>query len=390
MEFFENDEKKYFNTSEKSVNICLTKLQDIDKAVSILEERIIFSQKIGKDDKVYHTNSELVRVLGQNNNLTEKQMHKLKASLLEVISENSTTIQNSEHMKTYIKLLYKLRDMEELLKIAFVMNKLFPEIAFSLEWICKVYLEYVTNTLNFRNEQLEITIETHVENLLGLNETSTLGRLAQAALIWNIKKDIKESSKLFKNILEGATNPNFYALYIFCQCQMSLNNFDQAENSLNLAIASLSDKVKDNITRTKLEKILQSMLANACYEQGKFEKVLQASKNTHDRKDILIKSYAHLGMKKDVENLLEKVGAQDKYLSLAIIEKQNGNSQEALKYLSEIKGDIFEAILLKGQIYWESEQVDHAQQSFLLAAKTNPYSWMPFFYLGEFYKNSGM
>ena len=85
--------------------------------------------------------------------------------------------------------------------------------------------------------------------------------------------------------IEGATNPNFYALYIFCQCQMSLNNFDQAENSLNLAIASLSEKVKDNLTRTKLEKILQSMLANACYEQGKFEKVLQASENTHDSRD---------------------------------------------------------------------------------------------------------
>ena len=191
------------------MNICLTKLQDVDKTVSILEERIIFSKKIGKEDKVYHTNSELIRVLGQNNNLTEKQMQKLKASLLEVISENSTTIQNSEHMKTYIKLLYKLREMEELLKIAFLMNKLFPEIAFSLEWICKVYLEYVTDTLNFKNEQLEITIETHVENLLGLNETSTLGRLAQAALIWNIKKDIKESSKLFKNILEGKATVTF-------------------------------------------------------------------------------------------------------------------------------------------------------------------------------------
>ena len=66
------------------------------------------------------------------------------------------------------------------------------------------------------------------------------------------------------------------------------------------------------------------------------------------------------------------------------------NGLACTKPHSEIKGDIFEAILLKGQIYWESEQVDHAQQSFLLAAKTNPYSWMPFFYLGEFYKHSGM
>ena len=182
LEFFEasNDERKYFGTSEKSVNICQSKLQDVDKVIEILEARILFSQKIGKDDKIYHTNSEIIRALGQiGGNLTENQTQKLKDSLYQVISDTSTTIQNSEHMKTLIRLLYKLREMEKLLNLAFLMNSLFPDVSFALEWICKVYLEYVTDSLDFKNEQLENNIETHIEKLLIMNNASTLGKILQ-------------------------------------------------------------------------------------------------------------------------------------------------------------------------------------------------------------------
>merc|ERR1712045_847218 len=104
-------------------------------------------------------------------------------------------------MKTLMRLLYKLREMEKLLNLAFLMNSLFPDVSFALEWICKVYLEYVTDSLDFKNEQLENNIETHIEKLLIMNNASTLGRLAQAAFIWNSKQDNKEASKLFSEIL---------------------------------------------------------------------------------------------------------------------------------------------------------------------------------------------
>ena len=391
LEFFQaaNDDKKYFPTSEKSVNICHTKLQNFDKVVELLEARISFAKSVGKDDKVYQTNTELIRILGQNPNLNPEQSEKLKQSLLQVISDTSISIQNCEYLKTLIRLLYKTRDMEELLKVAFTMNGLFPEVAFALEWICKIYLEYVTETLHFKNETLENTIDTHFENLLSLNETSTLGRLAKAAWIWNVRKDLKEASKQLNDILEGATSPNFYALYIYCQCQLELRNFDQAENYLILAIAALPEKVKDEISRKKLEKILQSMLANACYAQGKFDKVIEALEHVDDHKDLIAKSYAHLGMETQVQGLLDQISVQDKYLSLAILAKQKGNLKESLNHLAEIKEDIFEAVLLKGKIHWESEEFDQAHKSFLMAAKSNPHSWMPFFYLGEFYKRPG-
>ena len=97
-------------------------------------------------------------------------------------------------------------------------------------------------------------------------------------------------------------------------------------------------------------------------------------------------------MEDKVKDLLDQVSDSDKYFSMAILSKLKQNSEEALDYLSKIEGNtnIFEATLLKGQIYWESGQnFDLAHQSFLLAAKGNPHSWMPFYYLGEFYKHPG-
>ena len=51
--------------------------------------------------------------------------------------------------------------------------------SYPLEWICKVYMEYVTGTLSFQNGEIEDTIETHFNKLLTLSETSTLAKLAK-------------------------------------------------------------------------------------------------------------------------------------------------------------------------------------------------------------------
>ena len=178
---------------------------------------------------------------------------------------------------------------------------------------------------------------------------------------------------------------------------MALSNFDRAENSLTLALAILTEKVKDQATRQKLEKIMKKNLSQCAYAQGKFVKAIEALENINDddKYDILIKSFAHLGMEDKVQDLLDQVSDSDRYFSMAILSfKSKENSQEALDYLSKIDGNnnMFEATLLKGQIYWESglnQNLDLAHQAFLLAAKSNPHSWLPFYYLGEFYKHPG-
>ena len=61
-----------------------------------------------------------------------------------------------------------------------------------------------------------------------------IGRLAQAAFIWNSKEDNKQSSKLLSEILDGATSPNFYGLYILSQTHYFLNTTTKYADKLHL------------------------------------------------------------------------------------------------------------------------------------------------------------
>ena len=91
----------------------------------------------GNDDKVYYGHAEIVKLLNQQKNLTSEDNELFKENLYKIISDESKSIQNLDHMKMLIRVLYNLRQMEELLKHCFKMSGLFPESSYPLEWICK-------------------------------------------------------------------------------------------------------------------------------------------------------------------------------------------------------------------------------------------------------------
>ena len=91
----------------------------------------------GKEDKVYYGHAEIVKLLNQQKNLTPSENELFKENLYKIINDESKSIQNHDHMKMIIRVLYNLRQMEELLKNCFKMSGLFPESSYPLEWICK-------------------------------------------------------------------------------------------------------------------------------------------------------------------------------------------------------------------------------------------------------------
>jgi tetratricopeptide (TPR) repeat protein len=386
-----NEMDKYLITSDKLVNIHVSKLQQIASAVKVLQERIKVCNEKGKEDKAYYGRTDIVKILSQSPHITDEESQLLKETLYSVISDTSTAIQNSEHLKIMIRLLYRNRDMEELIQVAFKMNKIFPESPYALEWICKVYLEYVTDTLDFKNEQLETSVEGHINKLLILSESSILAKLANAAFVWKIKDDFKATSELLNQVLDGSSNPNFYGLYILCQCHIKLRNLAKAEKSLTLALVLL-EKVKEKSTRIKLETGLNYMLANVYYEQGKHEKVIELLERVPNQdptlKQLLIKTFANLGARNKVEELSKDLDEKSSLIAMSMLCKAEGKLDQARQHLDQIqdRGSDFEAVLLQAQLDWESQNYEMSQLSFLLAAKSNPYSWIPFFYLGEYYR----
>ena len=76
---------------------------------------------------MYYGHAEIVKLLNQQKNLTVENNELFKETLFKVINDDSKSIQNNEHMKMLVRVLYNLRDMEELLKLALKMSRLFPD-----------------------------------------------------------------------------------------------------------------------------------------------------------------------------------------------------------------------------------------------------------------------
>ncbi len=390
------DVAKYMGVSEKLSNILTTKLKAQDEALVVLQDRIKFVE-INAEDKVYGAHNEIVKLLSVDPNLSDANVDVLKHSLNCVISD-STGPQNVENLKSMIRLLYKTREMEDLTNVVFKMNKLFPENSYPLEWICKIYLEYATESLSFKSDVLEDHVESCIDKLMSTSDSSSaLAKMARGALLWKVKSDIQGAIATLTEGLDESKNPNFYATYILTQCYLKTNKLALCETTLITAM-TLLDKVKEVATREAFEKELKTRLVEVQYDQSKFDKVIENAKclDTHDLKVLLLKSHASLGQDDCVRNLSEERGFETHELLLAkaMLLNFKGQTREAMETLDEYMNKVetpskvdFEALLLKAKLQWQNQEYDAGHQSFLKAAKANPHSWVPFLFLGHYYFN---
>ncbi|TRY80081.1 hypothetical protein TCAL_09328 [Tigriopus californicus] len=389
-----DDRVKYYDFSTKHWQACLAN-QDLDSAIKVLQEQIQNLQQ-SQSNKLKEAKSNLIKLLNQQADLNEEQTKILAGLLNDTITE-SDTIQNMESMKNYIKLLYKIRDMEELLSVALRMQVIFPRYNYPYEWICKVYLEWVTGTLEFTNADLE-QVQVYIDKLLELNESSSLGILSLGALKWR-EKDYKECVKVLTPVLEDKPNPNFYGSYILCDAMIKIKLFANAQRQVEITLNNLT-KVKEESTRLMMELRLKKIQIQALYHQSSHDKMIQAKDIINHMTNLdaelqvqRLKIGAFLG--EDITAQLEDpsldLPSQDRLLLQAMASKSLGNcekAQDLLKSLPHLEDDS-EALMLLGQIEFENGQGSQSLARFLKAAKLNPTNAVPFLYLGHHYRKQG-
>lgn len=394
---------KFESLSEKCVSLYLTVLKDLDQVVNTLQARVDFMTNLGNADRLRQSHAELVRVLNtqQIGELAPRHEKSLADSLQAVIND-STSIQNLEHLKINIRLLYKIRQMEPLCSCAIQMHNIFPDNVFALEWICKIYLEWIVGALDFESRNLEDNPEVYINKLLSLNPSSTLAQLAKGGYTWLKEKQSLEASKILGPILEKNPNPNFFGVLIMCQCLFEVQDYSGCEKWLSLA-PTLLDKVKEDSTRHLMKGRLDAMSVKTFYSQAKFEKADQVLKNysdqnkgseSHDMIVLQAQIAARLGQEGRVKEL---IGAPDfgpsAKLVEAILMAAKKNFGEALSRVQQFltsnssfdQGTLCEAMLLQGELLWKSGRIEESLPVFIKSAQLNPYNWISFMYLGRFY-----
>lgn len=391
------DTTKYKTTSDKLVNLYSKQLKNIDKALRVLQER-----RIAFPTEETSTHCDIIRLLNSEANLKDELNVTLKESLLQVVNDTDS-IQNREHFKLLLGVLYKIRDMEKLCEYAIRMERVFPENIYALEWICAIYLELVTDqqTMSFCKE-VEENVSSYIDKLLNLTPTSQLAILAKSAVFWTCQKPENARDLLKQHQVEQSSNPNVYGTYILCHCYYDTMDYADCESTIPVALVLLN-KIKDAKKRQTFETKLKLMLVKTLYYQDKFTKAVDCLKDEIVSDDLLLlkaKIYARVGDRNMTESLLDQLEAKyehEKYLVQAMLCVQEGQYEEASSLLATYMercitkkhGDDFEPILLEGRIRWEQNRVEDSHRCFLLAAKSNPKSWVPFLYLGHTFAHKG-
>ena len=398
-EFYKDDTDKYFDVTSKLAQLQLDQL-DLNGAVATLQNQ---ADSAANDPTKYKDSLEtMIKVLSSQNILSDAQNIAFKHALENSVTNNQTPT-NMENLKHLIKLLYKVRDIENLLHSAGRMAEIFTENIYPLEWICKVYLETTAGVLNADHEILE-NIGKYANRLLELSPSSTLGSLANGALSWKLKNP-EECIQFMKPILDSSTSPNFYGLYILAMAQFEMKDYTDVEVTASEAVKHIS-KVKDDLKRADIENHLSLISVQSLYYQSSFEKMKSAisliencgiDNQALDFQLIAAKIFATVGKEEKVKDMLKiieekKVPNHEILIIKALLEKFQGKFEESIRLLQQSlleETDNFEALVVLGQLLWDQSDKSSSFPLFLKAAKVNPRHWLPFLYLGHQYLHQG-
>eukprot|EP00092_Neocalanus_flemingeri_P033930 GFUD01036895.1.p1 GENE.GFUD01036895.1~~GFUD01036895.1.p1 ORF type:complete len:1307 (+),score=422.74 GFUD01036895.1:54-3974(+) len=398
MELYKEDASKYFDASSKLAQLQLDQL-DLNGAVATLQNQAEFVQN--DPIKFKESLGTMIKVLSSQSTLSDAQNVAFKEALEKSMTDNQTPT-NMENFKHLIKLLYKVREIDNLLLKAVKMTEIFSENIYPLEWICKVYLEYIAGALDV-DTKIFNSIETYFTKLIELSPNSSLGGLAKGAFLWKLKS-LEECINTMKSSVESSSSPNFYGLYILALSQFETKDYSAVEVSAAEA-AKYTIKVKDDFKREKMENQLSLISIQALYYQSSFDKMERAvslieSYETQnqglDYQLITAKIFATVGRADKVEELLFLLKSQVPQHEILVIEALLQKSKKKFKESTELlqqslvgSADNFEALIILGQLMWEQSEKSSSLPLFLKAAKVNPLHWLPFLYLGHHYAEQG-
>jgi hypothetical protein len=124
----ESDLTKYLAVSDKHWKLW-ERAGRLKKATSVLGEQSARCREKGDARREAEAVTALVRMLSQTKEELDANLQATLRKALEcsVVSEGDQSVQNLDNFKALIKLLYKLRDMRDLLEVSVRMHGVFPD-----------------------------------------------------------------------------------------------------------------------------------------------------------------------------------------------------------------------------------------------------------------------
>ena len=383
------DLSRYSETCAKLANLQV-EVGEIDSAVATLQQQ----QHLCKEEVELHRAScqALVSLLSSQSVLTDEHNTLLLETLGALISDSETPT-NLEHSKQHLRLLYKLRKPGEALAAAQVMSRIWPKNIYPLEWLCKIYIERASGTLEV--EDLH-DFEAVYKRLQELAPASPLGPLAEGAHLLPIPARRGDAIAALKKGQElSSGSGNVHGLLLLARALQASQQWSELEETAAEAFNVLG-KVREEM-REEVKKELVLLKLEALYKQGTPEKLaageelaIEIKDGGHQYKKVLARLKACLGKEAEVAALLPSV-EEDQILVRGLLAVALDRKDEAQNLLEERLAqvqDCPEALLALGKLLW-SDSREESVAIFLRAARIAPTSPLSFLMLGHHYASQG-
>lgn len=301
--------------------------------------------------------------------------------------------------KKYLKLLFKLRNLDKLLIKSKELYEKYPSVVAGPEWFCKAYLEAKFGTDCYESEIPEPSEMYMI--LLNLVPDSYLGFACKGVDELACQEYIAACDSLTQAV---QLKPTYgIAWYLLTQGQVWLHRFADAENSARQALQhwKVSQKNVSSVNNCKY------WLAKALCEQDvpvKWEESIRVADefifdnpNKVDFLPILIKASIKINDTERYEKYMTLLSKDtrletEKLLLEAMWLKQSGRNEKythLLTTMTERKVEHYEAWLELGKLHFEKGDINAALQLILRATKLNQWCPTNYRYLGLIYKTMG-
>ncbi|KYM94057.1 PREDICTED: tetratricopeptide repeat protein 37 isoform X2 [Cyphomyrmex costatus] len=347
-------------------------------------------REISTEEKINLIDKTLVWILSEYPNSRINKYQELYENVLESVIKDKDLVNRHEYYRTYLRILHNSNKLAKLLTAAQDMHTQFPQDAYPLEWLCRIYyeMEILCKT------KLEIDITQFYESLLKMNANSEAAYIAKTVYLKK-RNELIDSRDCLKQVV-SLNAQSFYAWLMLSQIHSELYCWEETENAsrqaLRLIKSGLKDKFQHEIKLRLLEALSRSSnkhklieARQMCQELLSIEPSIQLQV-IHARTNILLDEPDAIAM---LSNLESQDETKFQVFILKALHLQKHKQYEDAINALELALENSEAWLLFGKIYWDMGDYNHSLMAFLNGVQADRNNWECMVYLGHYYHEHG-
>ncbi|KAK4885213.1 hypothetical protein RN001_001484 [Aquatica leii] len=383
----ETDDKKLCEICEKLRSLPISE----DNFLNTVEAlwKIIQTENISKSTLSIACVS-LASILLKVNLYPNNVLDMFEKSLCIIVSDEN--LATRQYYTEYLKILYRKKSYTDLFKFGEKMFELYSTDLSSIKWMCRVYSElYVEQDGSVYDKKVQI--ERYCDILSRLDDDSSIGLLTKAVLYYENNK-VVDAIEVLKNVTSSKSSL-VHAWMVLALCYLKLHLFNYAGEVILKLKKLLDDTVNDNLQK-RLNDLLLEILSRCSEDEYLQEGVnlcLEEITNFSCKTSAyvaLIRCYINLDKYTEANQYLYKLEAlgTDPYLFILLraqLLHRQKQLNEALELLEKNINESSEWWLEIGTLYWGLQKFEKSLVPFLKGAKLDPYCYLCFLYLGDYY-----